>query len=143
MSARFGLHRDDRGAAAVELALVISILFLLLFGIVQFGLAYHVHQGIQAAAREGARIASLPDSTSDQIAGRVTDALSLVGSTETCPSPGVDEYCVTITPASARPCFGRSGQQVAVDVASKVRILIPLWDSPEVTLNGRGVFRCE
>jgi Flp pilus assembly protein TadG len=49
--------RDDRGAAAVEFALVMPILLLLLFGIIEFARAWNVRQTLTDAAREGARIA--------------------------------------------------------------------------------------
>ena len=52
-------QRDDRGAAAVEFALVSIPLFLLLFGIIQFGWAFYSQITISQAAREGARYASL------------------------------------------------------------------------------------
>ncbi len=54
-----GGGRDEEGAAAVEMAVVTPILVLLLFGTIQFGLAFFEWQGLQAAAREGARLASL------------------------------------------------------------------------------------
>jgi Flp pilus assembly protein TadG len=49
--------RDDRGAAAVEFALVLPLLLLILFGIIEFGRAWSVKQTLTDAAREGARIA--------------------------------------------------------------------------------------
>jgi Flp pilus assembly protein TadG len=49
--------RDDRGAAAVEFALVLPILILLLFGIIEFARAWNVRQTLTDAAREGARVA--------------------------------------------------------------------------------------
>jgi Flp pilus assembly protein TadG len=49
--------REDRGAAAVEFALISPLLFLLLFGIIEFGRAWNVRQTLTDAAREGARVA--------------------------------------------------------------------------------------
>ena len=49
----------DRGAAAVEFALLLPVVLLLLFGIVDFGLALNAQITITQAAREGARLASL------------------------------------------------------------------------------------
>lgn len=45
----------DRGAAAVEFALVSLLLFTVLFGILQYGLYFWQLQGGAAAAREAAR----------------------------------------------------------------------------------------
>lgn len=52
------LH-GDRGAAAVEFALVSVLLLLLLFGIIGFGLALYRQQAASHAAREGARLAAV------------------------------------------------------------------------------------
>jgi Flp pilus assembly protein TadG len=49
--------RSDHGAAAVEFALVSGILFLVLFGIIQYGLYFNdslnAHQGVREAVRLG------------------------------------------------------------------------------------------
>src|SRR5258708_23019295 len=49
----------DRGAAAVEFALILPLLLLLLFGIIDFGRALNAEVTITQAAREGARLDSL------------------------------------------------------------------------------------
>lgn len=128
-------NHDERGAAAVELALVLPILVLLVFGIVQFSLAYNRQQGLHAAAREGARIASLPDTTSTEISDRVTDSLNGITFQST---PDID-----VDPGLSQPCQGRSGQTVVVTVTAANTIDIPLFGGPTVTLTGRGEFRCE
>lgn len=48
-------HRDERGAALVELALVIPLLFALLLGTFSGGSAYFQKISLVDAAREGAR----------------------------------------------------------------------------------------
>ena len=58
---------NERGAAAVEFAIVLPLLVLLVFGIIQFSIAYNRTQGLHAAAREGARYAALPSNTSSEI----------------------------------------------------------------------------
>lgn len=50
---------DEKGAAAVEFALVLPIFILLVLGIVTFGLIFKDYLGISHAAREGARWAAL------------------------------------------------------------------------------------
>jgi Flp pilus assembly protein TadG len=47
--------RVERGAAAVEMALVLPVLLLLIGGIVDFGRAYFTQIMLTNAAREGAR----------------------------------------------------------------------------------------
>ena len=47
--------RDDRGATLVEAAMVYALLFLALFAVVEFGLAFKDWLSVSHAAREGAR----------------------------------------------------------------------------------------
>jgi len=49
----------DRGAAAVEFALVLPLLFTLLFGIVQYGYGFFQLQAAQATVHQAARRAAL------------------------------------------------------------------------------------
>lgn len=142
--------REEQGASAVEFAIVSSVLFLVLFGTIQFGIAFNRYQGVQAAAREGARIASFQDTTQDQILARVQSSVSIVnGASISSGCPGTlanDTGCVSTTPSgsgSFKPCLNRSGQTVAVTVKYQTLISIPLWSSPTVTLTGKGEFLCE
>jgi Flp pilus assembly protein TadG len=132
---RRGRTHEERGAAAVEMALILPVLILLVFGIIQFSLAYNRQQGLHAAAREGARIASLSATTSTEISDRVTDSLDGITFQST---PDID-----IVPGLTQPCEGRSGQTVVVTVTADNTIDIPLFGGPTVTLTGRGEFRCE
>ena len=58
MKLRARLRRED-GAAAVEFALIVGVLAMLLFGMLQFGLAFFELQNLRAASREGARIGAV------------------------------------------------------------------------------------
>jgi len=49
----------DRGAAAVEFALLLPMLLLLVFGIIDFGRALNAQITLTQAAREGARLDAL------------------------------------------------------------------------------------
>lgn len=86
-------RRDDRGAAAVEFALVMPMLFLLVFGIVDFGRMWNMQLTVTHAAREGVRVAALggPSATSAAEARAVDAADPLTGVTADvttpCPSP--------------------------------------------------------
>lgn len=155
-------NRDERGVAAVEFAIVGSLLFLILFGIVQFGIAFNRSQGLQAAAREGARLAALPATTASSIAQRVRNSVSIVDATQlssTCPANpstlATDQGCIriqrrsatgtlsSITGPAAKPCENQSGTTVLVSVFYRSEITIPLWKSQKITLAGEGEFACE
>ncbi len=53
------LRRCQRGAAAIEFALVVPILVLFIYGIFQIGLLFQANAGMQHALGEGARYATL------------------------------------------------------------------------------------
>jgi hypothetical protein len=53
-----GRVRREEGAAAVEFAIVGSVLILILFGILVYGLWLSEYSVMQGAAREGARVAA-------------------------------------------------------------------------------------
>jgi Flp pilus assembly protein TadG len=57
---RRGRTRAQFGATLVETAYIILPLFILIFGIIEFGRAYSVYQTATNAAREGARFSAAP-----------------------------------------------------------------------------------
>lgn len=65
MESRLVRRWRDRGAAAVEFALVVPILILFIFGSIEFGLAVNARTQVANAAREGVRLASLNYSVVD------------------------------------------------------------------------------
>ena len=60
------LRRSERGTAVVEFALVAPLLFLIVFGIVDFGRALNYYNDLTQLAGQGARAAAVnrnPDGT--------------------------------------------------------------------------------
>jgi TadE-like protein len=53
--------RSDSGAELIEFALAFPLLLLVVFGIIDFGFLFQQYEVVTNAAREGARIATLPD----------------------------------------------------------------------------------
>jgi Flp pilus assembly protein TadG len=51
--------RGEEGAAAVEFALIVGVLSMLIFGMLQFGVAFFQLQNLRAAAREGAQVGAV------------------------------------------------------------------------------------
>lgn len=156
----------DRGASAVELALVLTLLVFFLFGTIQFGIAYNRYQGLQAAAREGARIAAIGGSESD-VRTRVRQAQSLFtpadvqvridwsdddgaswpGSHVVCDDASGSNQCSSTAPPA--PCtvagIGNLVRVTATVPASKRQydIVIPLWGNQSIRYQTHGAFRCE
>ncbi|HEV2388222.1 MAG TPA: TadE/TadG family type IV pilus assembly protein [Candidatus Acidoferrales bacterium] len=56
-----GTGQRERGSEMLEFAFVVTLLMMLLMGIVTFARAYNIYQSILRAAREGARMAVLPN----------------------------------------------------------------------------------
>jgi Flp pilus assembly protein TadG len=52
-------ERKERGQAFVEFALALPVLIVLLFGIIQFGIAFHSYITLTDATRAGARKAAV------------------------------------------------------------------------------------
>jgi Flp pilus assembly protein TadG len=57
----------QRGAAAVEFALILPILMILIFGIISYGMMLSFRQAISQAAAEGARAAAVAQRDADQV----------------------------------------------------------------------------
>jgi Flp pilus assembly protein TadG len=75
----------ERGAAAVEFALVFPLLILLVFGVVEFGAAWSQSTDVRHGAREAARLAAvdynpLDEAAADQINTIIAAACSRMGS---------------------------------------------------------------
>jgi Flp pilus assembly protein TadG len=64
--------QSARGTALMETALTLPLLLLVSVGIFEFGRAYQTWQILTNAAREGARVAVLPNSTVADVQSRVT-----------------------------------------------------------------------
>lgn len=90
-------QRSERGAAAVEFALVAPFVLLLLFGMVTTGFAYSDHLSITNAVREGARFGSTADFTASpatwatSVQNRVRDVYLNAGS-----SISASQICVKL-----------------------------------------------
>ena len=70
------IHRDDRGAAAIEMAFALPILLLFVFGIFQFGVILQANAGMQHALGEGARAATVfPAPADSAVVTRMNNAV--------------------------------------------------------------------
>ncbi len=74
----------ERGAAAVEFALVFPLLILLVFGVVEFGAAWSQSTDVRHGAREAARLAAvdynpLDETGADQINTIIAAACTRMG----------------------------------------------------------------
>lgn len=119
--------RDERGSLAVEAVLVLPIILLVLVAVAELFLIAVTRLEMEAATREGARVAAThPDPA--RAAASVKGALS----------PGLaNKVRVTVTGASV------VGAAVEVEVSMRYRLATPLLDRFVITLNSRSVMQRE
>ena len=79
------IPQEENGAAAVELAILLPFLAVLVFGIIEFGLLLYNQQVITNASREGARAA---------IVGHCPGAEGMIRKTDAQISQIVTDYCI-------------------------------------------------
>jgi Flp pilus assembly pilin Flp len=120
--------RAQRGAVAVEFALIMPVLVLLVVGTIEFGRVWSQYQVFNGAAREGARCAAVKAggfATCD-IQGRIVSAAGPYANDLPASRP------VTINGVSAPAgCTNATrGQDVRVSWVQPLRINIPTSDGP-------------
>jgi Flp pilus assembly protein TadG len=143
MSVRAKLRKED-GAAAVEFALIVGLLAILVFGLLEYGLAFWQVQNLRAAAREGARVAAVRGNNSE------ISAAMVAASTGSLP-PGFGGF--TTTPGGNPACTDTTaGQEVTIKIvnaslsgAVKEAFDVSIPFLPPITLKPTlsGTFRCE
>ena len=125
----------DRGAVAVEFALLLPMLLLLLFGIIDFGRALNAQITLTQAAREGARIAALGES-------------NVVSGTQAA-ATGLSPVAVTVTSC---PAGAGTGVNAVVKASYSFSFVTPLSAiagilgsslGSTMTLTATGVMPCE
>ena len=72
---------EQRGASVVELALIVTALSLLLFGIIDFGFVYNDYVSVRQGARDGARVMAVDSAPTPpgQAPGQLYDCGALQG----------------------------------------------------------------
>jgi Flp pilus assembly protein TadG len=72
------MPRGSRGVTIVEFALVLPLLFVLIFSIVDFGLYFFIEHTLQFATREGARLALVGRTLNDGQGNRLSREASII-----------------------------------------------------------------
>jgi Flp pilus assembly protein TadG len=129
----------EGGASAVEFALVLPMLLLLVFGTIEFGLAYNRQQAFHAAAREGARLVAVGYPLADVRDSVVTVAAGTVRA---------EHVNVTVvTPCAGDESAGPDLVTVAVQLdaaaAGQYQVRIPFVPLSSPTFRSEATFRCE
>lgn len=112
-------RKTQRGQAVVEMALVLPILIMLIFGIIEFGRILNTYMIVTNLSREGARHGAT-GGTDVQIIAAVKNGTN---SNQVNPN----NLTVTITPSAAAP--RARGSSVGVRVSFPVDIIAPVIGS--------------
>ena len=106
---RRGLWLCERGAELVEFALVFPTLLLVLGGMMDLGFLFQRYEVVTNAAREGARVAALPNYQDADVAARVSAYMTAAGLTcSGCVTVGavqnvtVGSQCVRVRPVTVQ-----------------------------------------
>ena len=140
------LFRDQRGASLVELAFVMPLFLLLLFGAVDFGRAYFLANELAGAAHAGAEYgAQDPSDTTGITAAARADAPDVPGLSVGTPSYGCecsDGTSYSANCASTPTCTYNAVYRVSVTVSATYSPLFPWPGVPSsVTLTSTAVMR--
>lgn len=118
----------ERGAAAVEFALILPVIILLLLGMIEFSRVYNVQISLSNAAREGARTMAIHNDPA-----RAKTAASLAAPSI---NPALTTGDVTVSPAD---CAAGSAATVTIDYEVD---LLTGYFGVALPLTGIGVMQC-
>jgi Flp pilus assembly protein TadG len=127
----------EEGVAAVEFALILPVLCLILFGVLEFGRVWSQYQVYQGAAREGARCAAVGSTSDCDPSAAIENAAE--------PYDTNEPFSIRVN-GQSRPdgCVADdAGQDVQVSWEQPLNINIPFWNNVTVTPTIKAVFRCE
>jgi Flp pilus assembly protein TadG len=127
--------RGQRGASAVEFALLAPVLFMVVFAIISFGLAFMQLQTIRGAVREGARISAV-GATVSQVQQKVSAASTgIVASGQVTVTSCPGQNTTVDTTATFKTAQMNGGKGIIVT--------IPLLPDIHLTPVVSAQFRCE
>jgi Flp pilus assembly protein TadG len=122
-------RRGDRGAVAVEFGLIAPFLFLLIFGLIDFGWMFSRDMVVQNVARDSVRVASLEGSYA-QVSDTIQTELAAYGI-----APSQVTYSITCKNASGTVCANNptsynatatSGSSVKVTISYTHNLMTPV-----------------
>ena len=128
-------RRTDEGAAAVEMALLLPILLIIVFGIIDFGRAYNTQIALTQGAREGVRGLALGTVT-DPTAKTVSAAYPVTGISvawTSCPAVPTNTSVATVTATK---------QFSYITPISGIFNLLGLSSLAAPVITGKGEMRC-
>ena len=138
--------RRERGAAVVELAIMLPLLALLLLSVIDLGLVIRESQVLQNAAREAARFSALQTSWLDPVNPTASQAAIEQRVIDYCRQEGIAVSAANVTVNQQYPIDANGltlrGSEVVISYDRAFLIPgAPLLPFSRVRLTGRAVFR--
>jgi Flp pilus assembly protein TadG len=124
---------SERGAALVEIAIIMPILLMLVLGVVEFGRAYNTNISVTHAAREGIRAYTITRGSDDAAAATLAGTAAAQNA-----ATSIDPADLSIVFTDCAP-----GDQARVVVTrNDFDFLIPFVPLPTIDISEQGVMRC-
>jgi Flp pilus assembly protein TadG len=120
-------YRSERGAVAVEFALLAPVLILILLGIMEFGRAYNTQSMLINAAREGVRAMAINNSQASARTAAKTAAGQL--------NPALVDGNITFSSATCSV-----GSQMTVTISYNLSTMTGI--AGPFAMSGRGTMLC-
>lgn len=124
-------NRSERGAVAVEFAILAPILIMLLMGIMEFGRAYNAQVSLTNAAREGVRVMTISNNQASARTAAKNAAVSL--------TPGLKDSDITFS-ANNGTANCATNAQMTVTVNYSLKTLTGI--AGPFLMSGKGVMVC-
>ncbi|WP_024475597.1 TadE/TadG family type IV pilus assembly protein [Arthrobacter sp. CAL618] len=118
--------RSEAGAAAVEFALVVPLLLIILLGIVEFGRVFNAQIQVTSAARESVRVMAIQKEVDVAVSTAISSAPGL--------NPALAPAQISVTPCT-------TSSETTVTITYSIDLLAGLF-ADAIPLTGRSVMRC-
>ncbi|GGG71229.1 hypothetical protein GCM10011374_39880 [Kocuria dechangensis] len=123
--------RSERGAAAVEFALILPFLLLIIMGVIEFGRGYNAQISLTHAARETARTMAVSNNWSTAVnTGRLAAPTLNLDVTDFKAAPSA--------PPASPACV--AGSMITVTIEYELDTITGFFD--DIDLEGKAAMRC-
>jgi Flp pilus assembly protein TadG len=117
----------ERGAVAVEFAIILPVLLLLIMGIIEFGRVYNTQISLTHAAREGVRVMAISNNPATARAATINAATSI--------KPALTNADIAVTPTLCS-----TGAKATVTISYTLSSMTGF--AGPFPMQGRGVMLC-
>jgi len=144
---RFGhFAKNEEGGSLVEFAIAGSLLFMMLFGIIEFSFAFYSFNFTAEAAKEAARYAAVRGGNSCSGTVHLSDcgitSTQLQTVVQNMGYPGINANSTTVSVAWPDTCSDTGaanctepGSNVQVNVSYQFPLSVPFWKATTLTMH--------